>query len=104
MAQKFIITKEGHFRLGDVRLHKDLLEKGDVCYGGGFYQFDYLNGRLKLDGESMDFGAPHWDWLAIDETTLKVPEAYRGLQMAYHPGDHLAEDIVIANLLKVEYV
>ena len=36
---KFIITKDGHFRLGMVNLHMLLLERGDYCLGGGFYQF-----------------------------------------------------------------
>ena len=37
--QKFVITKEGELRFGDVRLHKDLLPWGEVeCYGGGFWK------------------------------------------------------------------
>ena len=36
---KFIITNEGHFRLGMVNLHMYLLEHGDYCLGGDFYQF-----------------------------------------------------------------
>ena len=34
MAQKFIITQAGYFRLGDVSMHKDLLLTGDECIGG----------------------------------------------------------------------
>lgn len=30
---KFIITKDGHFRLGMVNLHMHLLEHGDYCLG-----------------------------------------------------------------------
>lgn len=31
---KFIITNEGHFRLGMVNLHMHLLEHGDYCLEG----------------------------------------------------------------------
>ena len=91
MAQKFIITAQGHFRLGDVRLHKHLLEPGDTCYGGGFYQID-------------DYGRPLWDRLIYRQTTLKVPEAYRGMQIVYHPEDQFADDLVITHELPIEYV
>ena len=37
MAQKFIITAAGYLRLGEVNMHKDLLQAGDVCLGGGLY-------------------------------------------------------------------
>lgn len=104
MAQKFIITQSGHFRLGDVRLHKHLLQKDDVCYGGGFYQFDYTSGRLLLDGASYDYGRPRWERLMDTGITLKIPEAYRGLQIVYHPNGRHAEGLVVTNELRIEYV
>lgn len=104
MAQKIIITQEGYFRLGDVRLHKHLLQESDVCYGGGFYQFDYIGNRLILDGASYDFGKPHWNWLIGDDVTLKVPKAYRGMQIVYHSNERYGEDVVVTDELKVEYV
>lgn len=104
MAQKFIITKKGYFRLGDVRLHKHLLQAGDLCYGGGFYQFDYINGQLLLDGVSYDYGKPHWNWLIADDTTLKIPEAYRGMQIVYRPDDREKGDFVVTREMKIEYV
>lgn len=104
MAQKFIITAQGHFRLGEVRLHKHLLEPGDTCYGGGFYQIDHLSNRLLLDGASYDYGRPLWDRLIYRQTPLKVPEAYRGMQIVYHPEDQFADDLVITHELPIEYV
>lgn len=104
LAQKFIITAQGHFRLGDVRLHKHLLEPGDTCYGGGFYQIDHLSNRLLLDGASYDYGRPLWDRLIYRQTPLKVPEAYRGMQIVYHPEDQFADDLVITHELPIEYV
>lgn len=103
-GSKFIITAQGHFRLGDVRLHKHLLEPGDTCYGGGFYQIDHLSNRLLLDGASYDYGRPLWDRLIYRQTPLKVPEAYRGMQIVYHPEDQFADDLVITHELPIEYV
>ncbi len=92
MAQTVIITAQGPFRLGDGRLHKHLLEPGDTCYGGGFYQIDHLSSR------------PLWDRLIYRQTPQKVPEAYRGMQIVYHPEDQFADDLVITHELPIEYV
>ena len=43
---KFIISSKGFFRLGQVHMHKDLLQTDESCYGGGFYEFDYVSNRL----------------------------------------------------------
>lgn len=89
MAQrKFIITNKGMLRMGMVELHRDLLRPGDMCYGGGYYEFDYVSNRLILSGESTDFGIPRWDWL--DE--LHVPEVERGLRIVYVPTTRSWED------------
>lgn len=47
--------------MGIAVLHRDLLQPGEMCYGGGYYQFDYVSNRLLLTGESTDFGVPRWD-------------------------------------------
>ena len=65
---KFIITLDGVLRLGMVNLHKDLLQPGDQCIGGGYYRFDYIANRLLLDRASYDYGTPKWHLL----DTLKV--------------------------------
>lgn len=104
MAQKFIITQAGYFRLGDVSMHKDLLLSGDECIGGGLYQFDYVNACLLLDGRSYDFGAPRWHFLEEDGISLKVPAAYRGLRIKYRYNNHYDEDYILAEHLKIEYV
>ena len=49
---KFILTATGHIRLGMVTLHRHLLEPGDVCLGGGYYDIDYLTMTLVLSGRS----------------------------------------------------
>ena len=46
MLPKFIITMDGFFRLGMVGLHKDLLQPGDQCIGGGYYRFDYVSNQI----------------------------------------------------------
>ena len=93
---KFIITQNGHFRLGMVDQHKELLQAGDICYGGGYYEFDYIANELLLHGKSYDFGKPKWNELS----TLHIPEVYRGLRLVYqydsgaklYLGDHLNID------------
>ena len=80
---KFIITMDGHFRLGMVNQHKDLLKRGEQCIGGGYYSFDFVSNRIILDRESYDFGRPRWHLL----DTLKVPSTYRGLSLIYKYND-----------------
>lgn len=61
---KFIITQDGTLEFGDVRLHMDLLPRGDdTCHGGGFWLIDNQNGRILLYGRSFDFGAPEFSFL-----------------------------------------
>lgn len=100
MYPKFIITASGDFRLGMVHLHKDLLEPGDTCRGGGYYEFNYLQGALELSGESTDFGRPQWDSIE----TLRIPEPYRGLSLVYFPGSRSGYAVNLAEIVKIEYV
>ncbi len=76
---KFILTTDGHLRLGMVHLHRELLEPQDHCAGGGFYRFDAVEGRLLLERESYDYGPPRWS--AVDR--LIVPRDYEGLRLVY---------------------
>ena len=94
---KFIITMEGYFRLGMVHLHKDLLQPGDSCLGGGYYRFDYTSNRIILDRSSYDYGKPRWHLL----DTLKVPSTYRGLRLVYYDED--SEEIDVSQELQIEY-
>ena len=48
MAWKFVITSKGYLRMGDVKLHRDLLWPDDWCLGGGFYRFDYVNKQVLI--------------------------------------------------------
>ena len=96
---KFIITMDGVFRLGMVNQHKDLLKSGDQCIGGGYYHFDYTTTRILLDRESYDFGRPKWHLLE----TLKVPSAYRGMQIVYSYDDGFHDDFDVSQELQIEY-
>ncbi|MCF0196026.1 MAG: hypothetical protein HUK03_02075 [Bacteroidaceae bacterium] len=102
--QKFIITRRGVFRLGDVRLHKHLLEVSDECYGGGFYEFDYASRRILLSGASYDFGAPRWSWLLREGVTLKVPKEYRGMSIVYRHDDQTMDDLCVTQEFALEYI
>ncbi len=77
--QKFIVTSDGRFRFGDVRLHKHLLMPGEDCIGGGMYEFDYTAGRMLLWGESYDFGRVQWSLI----NKLTLPGSLRGLRIEY---------------------
>jgi len=90
--QKFIITSDGTFKYGDVRMHRDLLASGETCIGGGRYEFDHVACRLLLSGSSYDYGKPHWS--LID--TLKVPMELAGMTITYEGED-------VTQLVRVEF-
>lgn len=96
---KFIITLDGHFRLGMVDQHKELLQAGDQCIGGGYYRFDYVSNRLMLSGYSYDFGQPKWHLLDV----IRIPAVYRGLRLIYQYEDGFHDDIDITDQLPTEY-
>lgn len=96
---KFIITMDGHLRLGMVNQHRDLLRPGDECIGGGYYTFDYVSNRVILDRSSYDFGRPQWHLL----DALRVPSAYRGLQIVYKYDDGFHNDFRVSEELRIEY-
>ena len=90
---------DGHFRMGMVNQHKDLLKPGDQCIGGGYYRFDYVSNRIVLDRSSCDFGKPKWHLL----DTLKVPSTYKGLRLVYVYDDDFHDDFDVSEELKIEY-
>ncbi len=96
---KFILTNTDRLRLGRVNLHKELLREGEVCLGGGYYEFDYVNGRLLLSGKSYDFGRPRWS--AFD--TLYVDRAYEGLTIIYSSDEDWKDPLVLADHLRIVY-
>lgn len=96
---KFIITMDGHLRMGMVNQHKDLLKPGDQCIGGGYYTFDYVSNRIILDRSSYDFGRPRWH--LID--TLKVPSTYKMLRLVYVYDDGFHDDYIVSEELQIEY-
>ena len=86
---KFIVTMDGHLRMGMVSQHKHLLKAGDQCIGGG----------IILDRESYDFGRPRWHLLS----TLLVPAAYRGLSIVYQYDDYFHDDFRVSDELTIAY-
>jgi hypothetical protein len=97
---KFIITMDGHLRLGMVNQHRDLMKPGDQCIGGGYYYFDYTSNRLILDRSSYDFGRPKWHLLE----TLKVPSQYRGMRIIYCYDDNYHDSFNVSEELEISYV
>lgn len=96
---KFIITKDGYFRLGMVNQHRDLLKPGDQCIGGGYYTFDFVSNRIILDRSSYDFGKPKWHLIE----RLMVPSVYRGLRIVYVYDDSFHDDFHVSEELMIEY-
>ena len=94
---KFIITRSGMLRLGMANQHRDLLERFDVCIGGGYYEFDYVNNCLLLSRQSYDFGKPQWSRLQ----TLIVPAVYRGVSIVYRYDD--GTELKVSEALTIEY-
>ena len=103
MAWKFIITSKGAFRLGDVRMHRDLLLPGDQCLGGGYYQFDYVNQQLVLEGASYDYGSPQWSRLKREGLKLQVSREYEGFDLVYRPTSRQEEAVNLNHWLGVEW-
>ena len=97
---KFIITLDGHLRMGMVNQHKDLLKPGDQCVGGGYYHFDFISNRIILDRASYDFGKPKWYLLEV----LKVPSTYRGMCIVYQYDDNYHDDFLVSNEMNIEYI
>ena len=96
---KFIITLDGHLRMGMDSQHKDLLKPGDQCIGGGYYYIDYTSNRILLDRSSYDFGKPKWHLL----DQLIIPEAYRGMRLVYCYDDKFHDDFDVSENLDVTY-
>lgn len=95
---KFIVTMDGHLRMGMVNQHKDLLIGNEQCIGGGYFEFDWVGNRLVLDRASYDFGRPRWHLLE----TLRVPEVYGRLRIVYCYDDG-REDFIVSDELNIEY-
>ncbi|MGM9868983.1 MAG: hypothetical protein ACI30R_05100 [Sodaliphilus sp.] len=102
MARKFIITSRGDLRMGDVRMHRDLLHPGDVCLGGGYYAFDYVSNRVVLDRESYDYGAPQWSKLVASKIRLRISKLYQGLDFVWVYASGNGESLI--DWLGVEWV
>lgn len=96
---KFILTDTDRLRLGRVNLHKELLQDGEQCLGGGYYEFDYINGRILLSGKSYDFGRPRWHCF----DTLYVPKAYEGLRLEYTDDEDPDDTFDIASRINIIY-
>lgn len=94
---KFIITGGGFLRLGMVTLHRELLLPHEECLGGGFYEFDYVGGKLLLSGKSFDYGPPRWSKVDV----LLVPESLRGTAIVYR--DSRDEEIDVTKDFTIKY-
>lgn len=86
-------------RLGTVTRHCELLKPGEQCLGGGFYELDYISGRLLLSGASSEYGEPAWD--KVD--AIIVSAYYRGLEIVYSSWDNWKETLHVSENKEVIY-
>lgn len=96
---KFILTSKGELRLGMVNRHYELLHPGEHCYGGGYYEFDYLSNRLLLSGLSTDFGKPRWERFSA----IHVSANYQGLRILYSTWRNWDSALNISQAWEVNY-
>lgn len=99
MEPKFILTLDGHLRIGNVQMHKDLLLPNDTCIGGGFWEVDPISMKLLLSGKSYDYGKPKWNFVT---GKLYVPKDYAGLQIEYD-GDSFVDYMNLSSAFEVAY-
>lgn len=104
MAWKFVVTGEGYVRLGDVRLHRELLWPGDYCLGGGFYRFDYVNRLVVLDRESYDYGRPQWSKLAEARIRLRISNEYEGFRFVWEEGGRHTRQVDLGQWLGIDWI
>lgn len=96
---KFIVTKEGRLRLGNVKRHCELAKPGDLCIGGGFYELDYIGRRLLLSGASSEYGEPVWERL----DRLVISAYYRGLDIIYSSWEEWKDVFPVSEKIEVVY-
>ena len=95
---KFILTGDGHLRLGMVTLHRHLLERGDQCLGGGYYKIDYVHGALVLSGASSDYGAPRWN----EVDTIIMPAGFYGMAIEVDYGGARRQNLADSHTVTFE--
>lgn len=79
---KFILTRDGHLRLGMVMRHAYLLQPGDSCMGGGYYRVNHISKQVILSGSSSDYGPPQWRHV----NHVLLPDGYEGYSFVWEEG------------------
>ena len=99
MEPKFILTLDGHLRIGSVQMHKDLLVPNDTCIGGGFWEIDPISMKLLLSGKSYVYGKPKWNFVT---GKLYDPKDYEGLRIEYN-GDSFVDYVNVSEQFEISY-
>lgn len=99
MEPKFILTLDGHLRIGSVQMHKDLLLPNDTCIGGGFWEIDPISMKLLLFGKSYDYGKPNWNFVT---GKLYVSKDFEGLRIEYN-GDSFVDYVNVSEQFEISY-
>ncbi len=97
---KFILAKDGTLRLGLVSRHTELLQQGETCIGGGYYELDCIAHRLLLSGASSEYGEPQWENIE----TLRISAYYQGLSIIYSSWDKWKEEFLVSERLETTYL
>ena len=96
---KFVLTIDGHIRIGMVHLHSELVQPDDQPIGGGFFDVDYISNRLILYRQSHDYGVPRWHLVE----KVYVPSDYRGYYIKYIYDDGWHEDYNVSDKHLIKY-
>lgn len=90
LKQKFVITKDGHLKVGRVHFHFDL-DKESI--GGGYWFFDIERKVVYLYSSSVDFGGCTKN--QIDEVMDDIKLRFRGAEVKFEED----ETVKILNIL-----
>lgn len=98
MAKKFIVRGED-FIMGNVELHRDLVEKPDGIEGGGFWELDRHKKIMYLYSKSYDFGSIKKERIVEAFKTSYISGGLTGYKVYYHASDDIIDCILEGEFL-----
>ena len=105
MAWKFVITSKGYLRMGDVKLHRDLLWPDDWCLvvttaGAAAYvvgQGAIYYGLSQTAAEALMYTVAYG-------SRLRVPKEYEGFAFVWQEGSGHIQSVNLADWLGIDWV
>lgn len=85
LKQKFVITQDSHFKMGRVKLHKELDKN---ARSGGFWFYDKEENTVYIYGKSEDFG--QFTVREIDNSIPQIKLRFRGAKVIVTNDEHMS--------------